>query len=417
MYLGVATEPLSVTEEALSSTTKLGGRPTFSPEVRAAPNSAALFAQFSSAIMCGRCKQSMFMIAQAFSPLVIEGADADGGDGYTGADANRMVYVFGCNSEECTRLAPVTSFAAVAVQIDCPDSTACDDADDDDDDDDAEGDAKSPATPPSSPAAPAGAADASSSPAAVATTTTPTASVVPCPAFAALGIDVEEASVVAGSERTTNRDGDDDVDDRHEPEPEDLEAEMRKVDEINARAAASGNALDHVDMAELDNAIDLKDKRIDQMYSFFTKQMERCPRQVMRYCPGGTPLFQNPQVVFGQPDFPSSCDKCGKPLHMELQIMPTAVYLLRCFDRVDTAAHPPPDDGMDFGTLTIYSCSAKCDARARGCQLTRLHVLAEPAPSLREDDQAATREGKVTMRDLALGADEVDATRKLPPTN
>jgi hypothetical protein len=99
---------------------------------------------------------------------------------------------------------------------------------------------------------------------------------------------------------------------------------------------------------------------------------------------------------------------------MELQVMPTAVHLLRVDQYVDHARHPAPDDGLDFATLIVYTCKRQCGAvpptevappaASTGgvrLQVGEEYMLVEPAPSLQEDLDAAHAGGMSTMREVA----------------
>ena len=101
----------------------------------------------------------------------------------------------------------------------------------------------------------------------------------------------------------------------------------------------------------------------------FQRAMQRCPRQVVRYAYGGEPLWS-------VADPPSCCPPacmCGAPRCFELQLMPGVLFMLR----VDSfAPHGVDPDGggdrkdtkvlglggMDWGVLTVWSCSESCDA-------------------------------------------------------
>jgi hypothetical protein len=440
LFLGVATRPLSARRDALSSQTKIGGRPTFSQEVLAddAGKAVALpiLARLST---CGSCGRPMSLIAQAFAP------ERDG--------ANRMVYVAGCNSDKCTRTRPGDAFAAVAIQIDKDDEDAlAESGSDSGSDADAADAAAAKATPAAGDSSKSAAASGGSG------------------ALPAIGVEVEEA------EEEEEEDSDTDTGDDHDDDDEDgednaragdatgaaratgkrrvvtldaakaaaaaeaeaavtgdaatvkLAAELRKAAEINERAARGGVALSASDLREIDRHVadrkqlatlrngggsggstadndgendndgesgakaqrtakgnPKRDARIDAMFSRFRRCLDRCPRQVLRYQPGGKPLFQNPASVVDALRSVPPCPRCGASQHLELQVMPTAVYLLRCSEHVDRAVHGADDDGMDFGTLSVFSCSAQCGARRAGCFAVRLNVLVEPAAPMREE--------------------------------
>ena len=101
----------------------------------------------------------------------------------------------------------------------------------------------------------------------------------------------------------------------------------------------------------------------------FQRAVQGCPRQVVRYAYGGEPLWS----VADPPSCRPPACMCGAPRCFELQLMPGLLFMLR----VDTFAPREVEPGgggdgedlkalglggMDWGVLTVWSCSDSCDA-------------------------------------------------------
>ncbi|KAF7650417.1 hypothetical protein LDENG_00126220 [Lucifuga dentata] len=90
----------------------------------------------------------------------------------------------------------------------------------------------------------------------------------------------------------------------------------------------------------------------DAIFSRFMKKISLCPKQILRYCRGGKPVFLSEppsdvaQVV-------SACGSCGGPRTFELQLMPALVSLLL---RTDSSAEAE----LEFGTVLVYTCRKNC---------------------------------------------------------
>eukprot|EP00388_Colpodella_angusta_P003589 GDKJ01012582.1.p1 GENE.GDKJ01012582.1~~GDKJ01012582.1.p1 ORF type:complete len:290 (-),score=41.45 GDKJ01012582.1:96-848(-) len=131
----------------------------------------------------------------------------------------------------------------------------------------------------------------------------------------------------------------------------------------------------------MEKEIDMKNKASDVAFDKFRRRIERCPKQVIRYQPQGQPLFMNPASI--KDAKVPACGRCGGPQAMELQIMPTVIFLLKTADFVKESAtsHVPltsaaasaevsedvkeavraAGEGVDFATVTCYSCrNASC---------------------------------------------------------
>lgn len=68
------------------------------------------------------------------------------------------------------------------------------------------------------------------------------------------------------------------------------------------------------------------------------------------------------------------CEHCGANRIFELQILPTMVYLLQ----TSKHTHLKNNEGMDFGSIFMFTCSANCMPTAE-CQYMREYIFVQPA--------------------------------------
>ena len=100
------------------------------------------------------------------------------------------------------------------------------------------------------------------------------------------------------------------------------------------------------------------------------------------------------------------CPRCRAPCSVELQIMPTSLYFLHS-DRFSTKEG---DDGTDFATVTVYTCSKQCTSSKKGVLVMQEHVFVEAPPSLDASPSStnAAAQGQVAFRDFLGGEDAQD---------
>ena len=319
--LGVFDGYLPLEHDKFTSMTKIGGSAVFTFPDLMAPE---LQEDIKVRTTCKSCGVKMFLLAQAFAPL--EGTH------------NRMIYVFGCNSDACA-LRPDSSFVSFAVQFDRLDTEAmeCNDAEADDP---------------------------------VPVEATPR-QLLPLFTLPPLAVDIVDEP------------------EKEEIVPTDVEAEMIKAAEANGRSDVTDE-----DIAEMAHQLDLKDKPIDVYFDKFRKRLARCPLQLMRYHRGGLSLFMNPDKTIYLTVPP--CDKCGKERALEMQLLPTLLYFCHA-EKYVPEGKLQHDDGIDFATVTIYSCRDGCQRRSPGVVLEQLFAFVEPAPTLEEESHSCG--GKLTLRE------------------
>ncbi|KEG15534.1 putative programmed cell death protein 2 [Trypanosoma grayi] len=340
VLLGVFDGYMSLDRDKLTSETKIGGAPSYFPALSLSQSET-----IREWTTCGVCGQQMFLLLQAFSPLPL-----------APSLHHRMVYVFCCNSSICTRQ-PSSSWCAFTLQVDAADEQALQD-------------------------------DCSD--------------------------EVIEMGPLTPAELPPNTFPPCCVDIFPEPKkeivvPTDLETEMIKAAEENAK----NPDITENDVKELERAIDLKDKPSDYDFEKFRRKMAREPTQVLRYYERdgiqkreaasnlavAPPLFMNPRRVKDFFRIPP-CGSCGAALIHEVQIMPTCVYYLRVGEYV-VAGRKNGDEGVDWGTVTVFVCSNNCSKDCNGVVLRKEFVLVEKAPELL--DEIDETDGRKDLRTLLTG--------------
>eukprot|EP01065_Artemidia_motanka_P027251 TRINITY_DN32474_c0_g1_i1.p1 TRINITY_DN32474_c0_g1~~TRINITY_DN32474_c0_g1_i1.p1 ORF type:complete len:432 (+),score=133.33 TRINITY_DN32474_c0_g1_i1:74-1369(+) len=120
-----------------------------------------------------------------------------------------------------------------------------------------------------------------------------------------------------------------------------------------------------------DEAYEETQSRCQRAFMDFTRRIERCPAQVVRWGFGVAPLS-----ISGAPHKqPKPCERCGSKRVPETQILSTALQWLgadRCTASSDdeaTTVAPVAGGkpsvlktpGLSFGTATVYTCGDVCD--------------------------------------------------------
>eukprot|EP01027_Heterolobosea_sp_BB2_P005529 GEZU01008444.1.p1 GENE.GEZU01008444.1~~GEZU01008444.1.p1 ORF type:complete len:312 (+),score=107.03 GEZU01008444.1:579-1514(+) len=159
-----------------------------------------------------------------------------------------------------------------------------------------------------------------------------------------------------------------------EPEPLDAESSEfkheQKLLKQYKQALAAGQTADgpqFADEAETDH---------DKAFYIFSKRLARCPTQVVRWKQNGSPLW-----ISGEPHtLPNNipaCESCGAPRVFELQVLSTAVYFLKPgqHNHIRASGSGEMDEGLDFGTAAIYTCSVNCGTN----KYSKEYVHVQPA--------------------------------------
>ena len=143
------------------------------------------------------------------------------------------------------------------------------------------------------------------------------------------------------------------LDTYEEPEESELfneEEEIKKMESINKKIdPVPDSDLQDIETSGYAN-------RVDQTIAKFQARLQRCPTQVVRWGFNGKPLWITESHQLSKPP---PCQECCGPQSFEFQVIPTIVHVIRADKHLKPTAGIT-DDGLDFGTLTIYSCAGLC---------------------------------------------------------
>jgi hypothetical protein len=99
----------------------------------------------------------------------------------------------------------------------------------------------------------------------------------------------------------------------------------------------------------------------------FQKRLLRSPEQIIRYHRGGEPLLPSDDSIVSSPSWkPPACEVCGGARVFELQLMPSFPYLINQYHDGEGNDDDVEDEGEDglcraeFGTILVYSCTKDC---------------------------------------------------------
>eukprot|EP01060_Flectonema_neradi_P001861 TRINITY_DN11150_c0_g1_i2.p2 TRINITY_DN11150_c0_g1~~TRINITY_DN11150_c0_g1_i2.p2 ORF type:complete len:301 (+),score=64.20 TRINITY_DN11150_c0_g1_i2:1416-2318(+) len=139
-------------------------------------------------------------------------------------------------------------------------------------------------------------------------------------------------------------------------EPEEAEyteeEEIKKMESINKEAGSVPDSdLHDIETSGYANMV-------DKTIAKFQARLQRCPTQVVRWGYSGKPLWISESHQLAKPP---PCQECGEPQTFEFQVIPTIVHVVGADKHLKPTASIT-DDGLDFGTLTIYSCSSLCES-------------------------------------------------------
>ncbi|KAJ0412909.1 hypothetical protein ATCC90586_002539 [Pythium insidiosum] len=407
VLLGVVQEKTPV-DGSSPTVCKAGGRPAWysaSPVVD------------PSSLDCPKCKAPLYLVAQVYAPV----------------ESDRTLYIFGCNSADCTETPgswrvfrdqasrPVASSVAppaVAPEAEVKPASAWDAGGDDDSDwsnDDEDADAKGSAVGVATGSAsnPLGDlelllqqrdAAMSSSSARVATPAkshskpdearhTGDFASNKSPAFPALFVDVVDEPFEDFKtqndfshenellQQYMRQEEEDKSTDYMRQEEEDKSTDVNDLRRIIANAKKSDGSVSGSAAASSGESYERTPAQ-QKHFMRFQKRINRCPLQVLRYDYGGEPLWPKPMPrSLKIPPCP-----CGEARAFELQLTPTINYFLKVdefaakqLQIVANATSAAPTaatgGGMDWSSVVVYSCPLSC------AYSHEEHVIVLPASS------------------------------------
>lgn len=306
--LGLPDGPLLNDEQIDPFVTKIGGKPTW---LRPTPAT-------EQQLTCTACAAQLYLLLQMDCPLNGRASDVD-----------RVIYVFGCNSRTCTESGQA---GVVRVVVQCLEKA----------------EVKRPKASLSAPKAlwddllASSALESSLShldleetAPAPTQTTGHFSSDYPC-GFPATALHIVDELIAIHSKP------------RNKSTP-DLERMMAEAD-VNGDTW-QGEVYEKMSVAGY-----------DKTFKNFHNQVSHYPRQCVRYCPKGRPLLFSSDPI---PEIPP-CPVCFKPRRFDLQLMPAVLsklptnqsQYLEHIPKKQRGQHPLFGDGMEWGTILVYSCGA-----------------------------------------------------------
>ncbi|XP_069463029.1 programmed cell death protein 2 [Ambystoma mexicanum] len=92
-----------------------------------------------------------------------------------------------------------------------------------------------------------------------------------------------------------------------------------------------------------------KETKEDKIFECFKNKIASAPKQVLRYCRGGDPIWISCEHIPQETDIPNC--SCGAKRIFEFQVMPQLLNHLN----VDSL-----EDSIDWGTLAVFTCADNC---------------------------------------------------------
>ena len=124
----------------------------------------------------------------------------------------------------------------------------------------------------------------------------------------------------------------------------------------------------------------------DKSFSRFQKRVAHYPRQCVRYAVSGgqTPLLYHDLDLSGAVNKLPACSRCNHSCNrFELQLMPAILAFLptespehlRHIPENKKSKNPMVSDGMEWGTVMVYSCGALCGVADKDAQTVEGNVI------------------------------------------
>lgn len=403
VLLGLFDDYMSIPQNRLTSISKIGGTPNYFPSLfEKGLLSSSQQDQIRDWTRCGVCGKELYLIAQAYAPAPTSAIQRSTSSEPNAALPlhNRMLYLWCCNSASCGEQ-PKDSWRCICVQVDQEDTLAFGDDTVNKEDDEVEEDED-----------------------AYRLTPLPRASLPVAHCFPPVNVRI--------SPEPPHRCG--------APFP----LPPPKVDP--AAEKPIGDPSTAAELADLDKKVHLKNTAVDYYFEAFRARVAREPSQVMRYYPrpaltssttsSARPLFMNIHAVSSFYEASSAsfepspeeavmldalecesedkkqevmklggsvkrrCHRCGGKLVAEWQLLPTALYYLKPEEHLPVSpgekktkegdakedgtlkADAKSSAGVDFGSVTVFTCEHWCGASEKGVVVDEAFVLVEPAPAM-----------------------------------
>jgi pre-rRNA-processing protein TSR4 len=186
---------------------------------------------------------------------------------------------------------------------------------------------------------------------------------------------------------------------------------MAEEEDENILAALRGRDIG-VDIGEEDERLTEESR----LFRGFQDRLHRVPRQVVRYAPGGTPLWSIPSVRNDKKlwEVPS-CAKCGSQCSFEMQLLPSILHILQVDDMAVQNNKMRIGDllrsGINWGSVAVFTCpNPSCDST-----VGHLVVQASVDEDLEPNDVGMDRDLAPTMA-VVQDMDDDDEFEPFTPT-
>jgi hypothetical protein len=138
---------------------------------------------------------------------------------------------------------------------------------------------------------------------------------------------------------------------------------------------------------DLSNPEEDDDSEVEDDFKVYQKRMEAAPSQVLRWCPGGAPLWASGS----RPGPVPNCPRCSKPRRFEFQLTSQMIYFLT----KDIKGLKEEDNFLQFSTIAVFTCSGDCypaedDPRGAYChEFAFVQIEEAPPPPARGGNASA----------------------------
>ena len=151
---------------------------------------------------------------------------------------------------------------------------------------------------------------------------------------------------------------------------DDYSKEHELLDSYNTKQSSSADGSDDDELDDTDGLSSLGPlHKRDRLFTRFRRRIAHNPDQVLRYERGGTELWVSEDgTTAGGSREGGTCEKCGGQRVFECQVLPQLLYYL---DKEESGVRREGEDdkavamralkeGLDWGSLFVYTCERNC---------------------------------------------------------
>lgn len=122
--------------------------------------------------------------------------------------------------------------------------------------------------------------------------------------------------------------------------------------ETDSDVSSNESGMEYLDPSSVDENYYVYDK--DKYMHYFSAEVSKFPKQIVRYCFGGIPLYSESPKKITIP----KCKECGSDKVFEFQIISTIIYEWeKLFGENDAFVKC----NTDWSTIIVYTCSKDCN--------------------------------------------------------